>query len=185
MKPKKRKANIHRSHPEQQIPVEINERMSLRTERAQQREELLNWEHVLCAVQHSAETIQTAEKRKRKRSMCEGTVNGFNEEEWEGEGEGEMEEREEEMSAEQLEELFFQRLNGEEEGATVANEKPRPVEISPSLPPLHLTPTVVQRIQSRLVALFGLSRDTIPINRPDNVIYREFDKWSPGYPQSS
>jgi hypothetical protein len=177
VKPRKRRPVIHRSNPEQQIPFETNERMSRRSERSQQREELFNWEHVLCAVQHSAETLQSAEKRRRKRNIQGAAVEGLSDE---GEGEGG-----EEMSGEQLEEMFFRRMNGEEEKTTGEDERLRPLEISPSLPPLHLTPTVVRRIESRLVALFGLSRDTIPISRPDHAIYREFDQWSPGYPHSS
>jgi hypothetical protein len=160
--PKEKKTgNIHRSNPEYQIPLEINERMKQRTQKINVMGELFNWEHVLCAVQQSAESIVEKSPFSHLRDFGD---------------DGNLDE-------EKLEEMFFQAMNAAE--CSEERRVQKSVEISPVLPPLHLTPKVVQRIQSRLIALFGMSRDATPLHRTESSKCRNYDFCSPGYPQSS
>jgi hypothetical protein len=128
----KKGGNIHRSNPEFQLPLETNERLRKRTQQMNEIGEFFNWEHVFCAVQQSAESLA-------EESSFSNLPNGI--------GDGEIDE-------ERLEELFFQAMNAE---SNEENRGQQSIEISPVLPPLHLNSKVVQRIQSRLIALFGMS----------------------------
>lgn len=177
----KKTQSHHRSNPEYQIPLDIKIHQQERIQKYQEVGELLNWEHVLCAVEHSAELLIPKSK---KNNLDPVGSRVFDEE---GEGreakEGFLDEEEEEKGDERLESLFFQSLNsGNDENLEI---KQKSLEVTPLLPPLHLTPTVVQRIRSRLLALFGLSRDVIPSGRSDSSLYHDYDYYSPGYPQSS
>ena len=157
-----KKGTVRRSNrpiPEQQIPAEMNERIKQRTQKLNERGNFFNWEHVLCAVQQSAESI-----------LEDSSVLNFSDFE-----DGTFDDK-------KLEEMFFQAMNA---AASSESTVQKSVEISPLLPPLHLTSNVVQRIQSRLVALFGMSRDTTPLHRSESSRCRHFDFCSPGYPQSS
>lgn len=152
-------SNHHRSNPEFHLPFEIKEHIHQRNEKYQEIGELFNWEHVLCSVQHSSELLST-QNNENHPNIPDDVAD---------------------LDEEKLESLFFEALNGK----TTSSDPIKSLEISPSLPSLHLTPTVIQRIQSRLIALFGISRDVIPSGRSDSSLYHEFDSYSPGYPQSS
>lgn len=159
--PKKSKMRYlcHRSNPEKQIHLDMNESMKQRTQKLNERGKFFNWEHVLCAVQQSAESIIEDSPVSNLSDFVDGTLDD-----------------------EKLEEMFFQAMNAAESCESTVQKS---VEISPVLPPLHLTSNVMQRIQSRLVALFGMSRDATPLHRSESSRCRYFDFCSPGYPQSS
>eukprot|EP00602_Paraphysomonas_sp_CaronLab_P013791 CAMPEP_0185041848 /NCGR_PEP_ID=MMETSP1103-20130426/41680_1 /TAXON_ID=36769 /ORGANISM="Paraphysomonas bandaiensis, Strain Caron Lab Isolate" /LENGTH=427 /DNA_ID=CAMNT_0027581775 /DNA_START=54 /DNA_END=1337 /DNA_ORIENTATION=- len=77
----------------------------------------------------------------------------------------------------ELEELM------EEEHASVSRRIRNQHEVSPSLPLLELSPAVTQRIQSRLLSLFGTSRN-LPRNHYTAVDRFELDACTPGPPRS-